>query len=45
MHEVGLWAVLGLYLPMLAIVLLRLRTDKTNLQQRHPEQGRLNTAT
>jgi hypothetical protein len=28
MHEVGLWSVLGLYLPMLAIVLLRSRTDR-----------------
>lgn len=45
MQEVGLWTVLGIYLPMLAIVLLRSRTDQTNLQQRHPEQGPLNIAT
>jgi hypothetical protein len=28
MHQVGLWIVLGSFLPMLAIVLLRSRAEK-----------------
>jgi len=39
MHEVGLWTVLGLYLPMLAVVLLRPRADRTDSAQRHQEHG------
>ncbi len=39
MDEVGLWTVLGFYLPMLALVLLRSRVDQTNSPTRHDEPG------
>jgi len=39
MDEVGLWTVLGFYLPMLALVLLRSRADQTNSPTRHDEHG------
>jgi hypothetical protein len=38
-QQVGLWSVLGFYLPMLAIVLLRARADRTQSQQRPWDNG------
>ncbi len=44
MHQVGLWSILGFFLPMLAIVLLRSRTAQTNSPQRHQEPLPFNIA-
>jgi hypothetical protein len=38
-QQVGLWSVLGFYLPMLAIVLLRPRADRIQAPQSHSDRG------